>query len=331
MADPVLSVRELHKSYRASNGRRVVAVAGVSLDLAAGEILGLVGESGCGKTTLGRAIMQLPPPDSGQVRLEGVELTGLSPHALRQLRPRLQMVFQDPVSSLNPKHSIAASVAAPLQLHRKLGRAQREAEVDAMLDAVGLDPASMRQRLPHELSGGQCQRASIARALVLRPRVLLCDEPVSSLDVSIQAQILNLLRASQRRFELSMLFIAHNIAVVRHVSDRVAVMYRGRICEILPSARLVTDARHPYTRLLLASVPGQAGAGDDPPPAIHSRAPVPPPDFPHRPAGERWQGPTDDDPANYTLREVAPGHWLAAHAITANVAHARAAAPSRNT
>jgi len=260
MSGPLLQVRDLYKCYRGPRGTRVDAVAGVSFDIAAGETLGLVGESGCGKSSVGRSLMMLPPPDTGSVRLEDVELTGLRSDALRRMRPRFQMVFQDPVSSLNPRRSIGEAVAAPLALHgQQLDRRAREARVDAMLESCGLEPAAVRQRLPHELSGGQCQRVSIARALVLEPRLLVCDEPVSSLDVSVQAQILNLLQDCRERFGLTMLFIAHDMAVVRHVSDRVAVMYLGRLCEILPSAGLVTQAMHPYTRLLLASVPRRGG------------------------------------------------------------------------
>ncbi|TDK26334.1 ATP-binding cassette domain-containing protein [Luteimonas aestuarii] len=276
MAEPLLSIRDLRMGYRGPGGARVDALAGVDLDIAAGETLGLVGESGCGKTTLGRAVMLLPPPDAGSVVLEGTELTGLSAGALRALRPRMQMVFQDPVSSLNPKRTIADAVATPLRLHARLSQRELGERVGAMLEAVGLDPATMRDRLPHELSGGQCQRASIARALVLQPRLLLCDEPVSSLDVSIQAQIVNLLLDSKRRFALTMLFIAHDIAVVRHISDRVAVMYLGKLCEILPSDTLVANAMHPYTRLLLESVPGRGGSGRQPD-ARTAAAPLAPP------------------------------------------------------
>ena len=256
MAEPLLSVRGLRKRYRGPRGTQVDAVAGIDFDIAPGETLGLVGESGCGKTTVGRSLLMLPPPDAGSVVLQGVEVTTLSPSGLRAIRPRMQMVFQDPISSLNPRRSIGDAVAAPLrQWFPGLSRKQRDTRVAEMLEAVGLEFSAVGDRLPHELSGGQCQRVSIARALILEPRLLLCDEPVSSLDVSVQAQILNLLLECRARFALTMLFIAHDLAVVRHVSDRIAVMYLGRICEILPASTLVTAAAHPYTRLLLASAP----------------------------------------------------------------------------
>jgi len=254
-ADVVLSVRHLSRTFDLPGGQRVQAVADVSFDIAAGETLGLVGESGCGKTTVGRAIMHLPPPSSGEVVVEGTPLSQLTAESLRLSRSRLQMVFQDPISSLNPMRTIGEIVAAPLVVAGRHDRAAREDMVREMLEAVGLDPAAVWHRRPHELSGGQCQRVSIARALVLRPRLLICDEPVSSLDVSVQAQILNLLEDAKQRFGLSMLFIAHDLAVVKNVSDRLAVMYLGRICEIAPSDRFHVHAAHPYTAALLAAVP----------------------------------------------------------------------------
>lgn len=256
MSKPLLSVRGLHKRYRGPHGTHVDAIAGIEFDIAPGETLGLVGESGCGKTTVGRSLLMLPPPDAGSIVLQGTELTALPPSELRAIRPHMQMVFQDPVSSLNPRRNIGDAMAAPLlQRFPRIGRKERDTRVAGMLEAVGLDPATVSDRLPHELSGGQCQRVSIARALILEPRLLLCDEPVSSLDVSVQAQILNLLLECRARFGLTILFIAHDLAVVRHVSDRIAVMYLGRICEILPASTLATQAAHPYTLLLLASVP----------------------------------------------------------------------------
>lgn len=253
--DIVLSVRDLVKTFAAPGGTRLQAVAGVSFDIAAGETLGLVGESGCGKTTVGRSLIHLPPPTSGEIVLEGRSLSGLTSEKLRPIRPRMQMVFQDPVSSLNPKRTIADIVAVPLLVAGGYDRTKRDHLVREMLDAVGLDPDVVWNRRPHELSGGQCQRVSIARALVLRPRLLICDEPVSSLDVSVQAQILNLLEDAKQRFGLTMLFVAHDLAVVKNISDRVVVMYLGRICEIAPSEQLYGHAAHPYTQALLAAVP----------------------------------------------------------------------------
>lgn len=253
--DIVLSVRDLTKTFAVPGGMRLQAVAGVSFDIAAGETLGLVGESGCGKTTVGRSLIHLPPPTSGDIVLEGKSLSGLTSEELRPIRPRMQMVFQDPVSSLNPKRTIADIVAVPLLVAGGHDRTKRHHLVREMLDAVGLDPDVVWNRRPHELSGGQCQRVSIARALILRPSLLICDEPVSSLDVSVQAQILNLLEDAKQRFGLTMLFVAHDLAVVKNISDRVVVMYLGRICEIAPSERLYGHAAHPYTQALLAAVP----------------------------------------------------------------------------
>jgi peptide/nickel transport system ATP-binding protein len=251
----LLQVEELTVKYPAGRGRRVHAVSGVSFDLAPGEILGLVGESGCGKSSLARAVMQLPAPTSGRVLLEGNELTGLSASQLRALRSRFQMIFQDPVSSLNPSRSVGESIAAPLRAMGGPGAKQVRLRVEQMLAAVGLDPQLHYDRRPHQLSGGQCQRVSIARALVTSPQLLVCDEPVSALDVSVQAQILNLLRGIRKNFGVAMLFIAHDLAVVKNICDRVAVMYLGVICEMGPAAELYRSPAHPYTAALLAAVP----------------------------------------------------------------------------
>lgn len=253
--DPLLLVDHLVMEYPSGPGRVVHAVSDVSLDVFAGETLGLVGESGCGKSTTGRAIMQMPRPTSGSVRYDGEELTSLRGEGLRQIRPRLQMIFQDPISSLNPRRKVRDIVGEPLEIWREGDKASRQARVDEVLEAVGLDPATAGGRLPHEFSGGQCQRISIARALVLQPRMLICDEPVSALDVSVQAQILNLLEDMKERFRLTMVFIAHDLAVVKNVSDRVAVMYLGKLCEVAPPEQLYARPAHPYTAALLASVP----------------------------------------------------------------------------
>lgn len=250
---PVLSVRDLVVEFPAGGSQRVHAVSGVSFDVFEAETLGILGESGCGKSTTGRAAMQLPPPTSGSVRLRGNELTGLRPRALRRERRKLQMILQDPVSSLNPRRRVADLVAEGPSMW---GQPPSRERVESVLSSVGLDPATVWRRRPHELSGGQCQRVCIARALLLRPDVLICDEPVSSLDVSVQAQILNLLEDAKHVHGLSMVFIAHDIAVVKNISDRIMVMYLGKTCEVLPSADISASARHPYTRLLLESVPG---------------------------------------------------------------------------
>ena len=234
---PLLSVRDLHVSFT-KGGHTVQAVAGVSFDLQAGETLGLVGESGCGKSTTGRATAQIIRPTRGSITLGGVELTTLRSGRLRKERTRLQMIFQDPVSSLNPRRRVIDIVAEPLDIWGTATGTERTRIASEMLEAVGMDPALTAQRYPRQFSGGQCQRISIARSLCMRPEVLVCDEVVSALDVSIQAQILNLLEDLKRDYSLTVLFIAHDLAVVKNVSDRVAVMYLGRLCEVATSDAL---------------------------------------------------------------------------------------------
>ena len=227
-ADEVLiQVEDLVVEFRAAGKRTVKAVSGISLDVKAGETLGLVGESGCGKSTVARSLIQLPPPKSGSVVVNGVELTDLSEQELRPHRAQLQMICQDPISSLNPRRRVADIVAEPLRVWGPHDDQEQIEIVDRMLHAVGLDPEVARDKRPHEFSGGQCQRISIARSLVLGPKVLICDEPVSALDVSVQAQILNLLRDLKAEYGLTLVFIAHDLAVVKNVSDLVAVMYLG--------------------------------------------------------------------------------------------------------
>jgi peptide/nickel transport system ATP-binding protein len=252
--DVLLRVDDLVVEFRAEGGK-VKAVSGISLDLLPGETLGLVGESGCGKSTTGRAVMQLPRPTSGTVRFDGIELTALKGNALRETRPQLQMIFQDPISSLNPRRKVGAIVAEGLEIWDIGDASSRTAKVDEMLGAVGLDPAAARDRRPHEFSGGQCQRISIARAVITDPKLIICDEPVSALDVSVQAQILNLLEEMKQRYSLTMLFIAHDLAVVKNVSDRVAVMYLGKLCEVGAPDVLYERPAHPYTAALLSAIP----------------------------------------------------------------------------
>lgn len=255
-AGPVLQVDGLTVEFPAGRKRVVHAVSDVSFELRRGETLGIVGESGCGKTTTGRALMQLVEPTAGSVALLGRDLTALSGVELRQARRRMQMIFQDPVAALNPRRKVKELVREGLDIWGDPSGEFTSGRVDEILRAVGLDPDVVNERRPHEFSGGQCQRIAIARALVLDPDVLICDEAVSALDVSVQAQILNLLRDLRERYELTMLFISHDLAVVRHVSDRVMVMYLGKIAELASTDGLFDAPRHPYTRALLASIPG---------------------------------------------------------------------------
>jgi oligopeptide transport system ATP-binding protein len=259
---PVLvEVRDLRKCFPVTRGivfsRRVgevKAVDGVSFQIRRGETLGLVGESGSGKTTVGRALLRLHEPSSGQILLEGEDFLAVSGQRLRVLRRRMQMIFQDPYASINPRLTVGEIVAEPLEVGGGLGRAEIRARVDELLDLVGLDPAA-RGRYPHEFSGGQRQRIGIARALALSPDLIVCDEAIASLDVSIQAQIVNLLEALQAQFGFAYLFIAHDLSMVRHISDRIAVMYLGKIMESGPAEDVFGAPLHPYTKALMSAVP----------------------------------------------------------------------------
>ena len=257
----LLEVRDLVKHFPVKSGvlfsrevDRVRAVDGVDLDVAAGETLGLVGESGSGKSTLGRAILQLIEPTSGSVRFEGRELVGLRQRELRPLRPEMQMIFQDPHGSLNPRKRVGQIVGGPLRLNGLASGAELKREVEGLLDRVGLSPEHY-DRFPHEFSGGQRQRIGIARAIALKPKLIVADEPVSALDVSIQAQIVNLLADLQDELGVAYLFIAHDIGVVRHISDRIAVMHDGKIVEQGDADQVCERPRDEYTKKLLAAVP----------------------------------------------------------------------------
>jgi peptide/nickel transport system ATP-binding protein len=313
LREPLLKVDNLVVEYSVG-GKTVHAVSGVSLEVARGETLGLVGESGCGKSTLGRAVLQLRRPASGQVVFDGHDLVAMHGDALRQMRRRVQLIFQDPIASLNPRRRIGDIVAEPLAIAGVKDRAERERRVREVLSAVGLDPDLVMGRLPHEFSGGQCQRISIARALVLNPEFIICDEPVSALDVSIRAQILNLLEEMKSRYGLTLLFIAHDLAVVKAVSDRVAVMYLGRLCEVGPSEQLFARPAHPYTALLIEAIP-------HPDPDVRPSESVPigePPSPISPPSGCRFrtrcpradQRCVDEVPE---LRAIAPDQLVACH------------------
>ena len=310
---PLLTVKDLVVSFK--KGRQVVqAVAGISFDVYEGETLGLVGESGCGKSTTGRAIVRIEEPTSGDVAVEGRQLTGLGRSELRKARTSIQMIFQDPVSSLNPRRRVKDIVAEPLDIWKTAAGSEREAIVREMLEAVGLDPDVAGDRFPREFSGGQCQRISIARALVMKPKVLICDEMVSALDVSVQAQILNLVEDLKAKYGLTLVFIAHDLAVVKNVSDRVAVMYLGRLCEVAPSDDLYALPAHPYTQALLSAV-----VEPDPEKAAsHVALTGEPPSPINPPSGCRFRTrcpKAEERCANEVpeLREIAPRHQVACH------------------
>ncbi|HEV8095869.1 MAG TPA: dipeptide ABC transporter ATP-binding protein [Burkholderiales bacterium] len=321
MSEVLLEVRDLVKHFPVSAGLRrpmvsVKAVDGVSFTLHRGETLGLVGESGCGKTTTGRCVLLLERPTSGQVVFEGTELTTLPEAKLRGMRRRMQVIFQDPYSSLNPRMTVGQILAEPLKVHALVTEKNaRAARVHELLGQVGLLPQHAR-RYPHQLSGGQRQRVGIARALAMEPALIVCDEPVSALDVSIQAQIVNLLEDLQKRLGLTYLFIAHDLSVVRHISDRVVVMYLGKVAEVADRRALYEEPLHPYTRALLSAVPipdpkleahrertvlrGEVPSALTPPSGcvFHPRCPI---------AVARCSA---EIPA---LREIRPGHWAACH------------------
>ncbi|MBV8950710.1 MAG: ATP-binding cassette domain-containing protein [Actinobacteria bacterium] len=313
--ETLLRVEHLVVEFPAGHGKKVHAVSDVSLDIAEGETLGLVGESGCGKSTTGRAVVQLPHPTSGSVRFDGTELTELKGEALRRMRPQLQMIFQDPISSLNPRRRVRDIVGEGLEIWKMGDDRSRRTKTDEVLEAVGLDPDAAGNRRPHEFSGGQCQRISIARAVVTEPKLIICDEPVSALDVSVQAQILNLLEDMKARYGLTMIFIAHDLAVVKNISDRVAVMYLGKLCEIADPDALYAAPAHPYTAALLLAIPvPDPTIRPDERPVVGGE--IPSPVAPPSGCRFRTRCPratekcAQEEPQ---IRELRPGHYVACH------------------
>ena len=250
----LLELRHLSKTYPGQNGAVVQAVSDVSLNIESGEVLGVVGESGCGKSTLGRSLLRLIEPSGGEILFEGEDLMGLSQRAMKPRRRDLQIIFQDPFGSLNPRHTVGGIIGEPLVVHGVGTREERTKRVGELLKLVGL-PEDAGKRYPHEFSGGQRQRIAIARALALNPKLLVADEAVSALDVSIQSQIINLIADLQKRLNLSIMFISHDLSVIRHVSDRIAVMYLGRIVEVGPAEEIMDAPKHPYTQALLSAIP----------------------------------------------------------------------------
>lgn len=259
MTEPVIRVEGLEKHFQirtGSLGRKALihAVNGVTLEIAKGETLGIVGESGCGKSTLGRTILKVWEPDAGRIWCDGTDITGLSQRQMRPWRRRMQMIFQDPYASLNPRFTVGELIAEPMEIYRTHGESEQRERVQELLETVGLKPDHIR-RYPHEFSGGQRQRIGIARALALEPEFIVCDEPISALDVSIQAQIVSLLERIQDEKGLSYLFIAHDLTMVRHISHRIGVMYMGGLVEIGPADEICEHPIHPYTKLLMSAIP----------------------------------------------------------------------------
>lgn len=314
-AEALLSIRDLSVIY-GSKQNGFAAISDVNLDILPGETVGLVGESGCGKSTTGRAILQLPKPTTGTVSFDGTELTNLGAEKMRLMRRKLQMIFQDPVSSLNPRRKVRDIVAEPLVISGEKDKVLIEQKVRTVLEAVGVDPDTAMDRRAHQFSGGQCQRICIARALVQRPTMIICDEPVSALDVSVQAQILNLLEEMKARFNLTLLFISHDLAVVKNISDRVAVMYLGRMCELADSEAIYAAPKHPYTAGLLASIPDIEGYANGAKRHEALSGEIPSPLNPPSGCRFRTRCPHATDKcaeAVPEIREVEPGHFVACH------------------
>ena len=311
--ETLLEVSNVKMEYNVQ-GKRFAAISDINLIIKKGETLGLVGESGCGKSTMGKAIIQLPSPTSGSVKFLGQEITGLRQSEMRPIRKNMQIIFQDPISSLNPRRRVGNIVAEPLVISGITNKDEIARKVREALNAVGMDPDIVMDRKPHQFSGGQCQRICIARALILEPDLIICDEPVSSLDVSVQAQILNLLEDMKERYGLTLLFISHDLAVVKNVSDRVAVMYLGKVCELSDSEQLYRNPAHPYTAGLIKTIPEIGGKGSTKPQALKGEIPSPL----NPPSGCRFRSrcPIVQEKCSQIepiFEEIAPGHEVACH------------------
>jgi oligopeptide transport system ATP-binding protein len=336
IGDTILEVRNLVKHFPITKGfifqkqvGAVRAVDDISFSIREGETLGLVGESGCGKTTAGRVILRLMEPTSGDVAFQGQNIFKLNREELRRMRRDMQIIFQDPYSSLNPRMTVGDIIGEPLEIHRLARGREKVRRVQELLEIVGLSPYHVN-RYPHEFSGGQRQRIGIARALAVNPKLIICDEPVSALDVSIQAQVINLLEELQKEFKLTYLFIAHDLSVVKHISDRIAVMYLGKIVELAPADQLFEDPQHPYTEALLSAVP-------IPDPEIRRERIILPGDVPspvNPPSGCRFHTRcmyavescrTDDPP----FEEALTGHWVACPVRPFRLQRSRVAVTSR--
>ena len=320
---PLVKVRDLKMHFPIHGGllRRQVgsvkAVDGVSFEIYEGETLGIVGESGCGKSTLGRAVLRLYEPTAGAVEIDGEDVLAMGPEKLRRKRPTMQMVFQDPQASLNPRMTVAGIIAEPLDEHAKMNGKQKLERIYQLLDAVGLN-RGFANRYPHAFSGGQRQRIGIARALALQPKFIVCDEPIAALDVSIQAQVVNLLEELQDEFGLTYMFISHDLSMVKHIADRVAVMYLGRIIETAPVQALYDTPLHPYTQALLSAVPEPDPSAERTKDRIVLKGDVPSPANPPKGCAFCTRCPQVMDICRETrpeYREYAPGHFAACHLL----------------